>query len=102
MPKKKTGRLSDIVPQFAPQGANDRKWFLVEHQLVQAKMSLLTAIEALIEIGSEPENDDERRIATDCLSVLRPVRRQLLSNYATFLSYLSGTDVPERISQMEV
>jgi len=102
MPKKKTSRLSDVVPFKVKEGANDRKWFLAEHQLVQAKMSLLTAIETLIEIGSEPENDNERKVATDCLSILRPVRRQLLSNYATFLSYLSGTDVPERISQMEV
>lgn len=102
MMKKKTSRLSDIVPQFAPEGANDYKWFLVEHQLTQAKMSLQSAIQTLVEIGSLPENKDERNFATDCLGILMPARRQLLSNYATFLSYLSDTDVPERISRKEL
>jgi len=94
--------LSDVVPQHAEQGANDARWFLVEHLLIDAKMNVQIACDYLSDIIALPENANERGVATDCMDITRMMLRHILDHYATFLSYLSDTDVSERISQMEV
>lgn len=98
----KPRRLNEVISPFAPEGTNDRKWFLVEHQLEQARMSVQIAYEVVKDIRDHPENDKEREIAGDCKSIIKTMRLDVLGFFATFLSYLSGTDVPERISRKEL
>lgn len=102
MTENKPRRLNEVVSAFAPEGANDTNWLLVEHQLVQAKMSVDVACSVLAEIRGNPENNNERKVAEDCYSIARGMRVDILDHYATFLSYLSDTDVPERISRKEL
>ena len=102
MTENKPRRLNEVVSSFAPEGANDRKWFLVEHQLAQAKMSVQIAHETLKDIRDHPENDNEYEIALECVGIVREMTLGILRHYATFLSYLSDTDVPERISRKEL
>lgn len=102
MPNKKPQRLSNIIPALAAEGANDHKWVLAEHQLAQAKMSVQIAKQTLYEISVLPENGREREIAEDCASIVRGLELDILEHYTTFLSYLSGTDVSERMSRKEL
>ena len=102
MTENKPRRLNEVVPSLAPEGANDNRWFLVEHQLVQAKISIRSAAEILAEIGGQPENTQEHLEAKDCLDIVKGMYVDLLKHYTTFLSYLSDTDVPERISRKEL
>lgn len=102
MPKNKPARLSDVVSPYASEGANDHKWILVEHQLAQAKMSVQIAKETLWDITNRPENEEEREIANDCYDMIRGLLLDVLEHYTTFLSYLSGTDVSERMSRKEL
>ena len=95
-------RLSEIVSPLAPEGANDTDWFLIEHQLIQAKMSVDVALSTLLEVASNPESADERRVAWDCHDIVRGMRLDILEHYTAFLHYLSGTDVPERIVRKEL
>lgn len=102
MPNKKPTSLSEVVKLYASEGANDSKWILVEHQLAQAKMSIQIAKETLYDIVSSPENDNEQEIAGDCESIVRHTYLDFLAQYTTFLSYLSGTDVSDKISRKEL
>ena len=102
MIENKPRRLNEVVPSLAPQGYNDRKWFLIEHCLVDAKVNVQIACNHLYSIVSWPENNNEREIATDCLAICKGMLLDLKEHYATFLSYLSDTDVPERISRKEL
>jgi len=101
MPKKPQ-RLNEILDTFAPQGSNDARWFLVEHQLEQLKMSARTVLGCLRIVAEKPENEEERLIAEDCLAITEPLLVEILETWATLLSYLSGTDVSERISRKEL
>ena len=102
MPENKPRRLNEIVPFFAPEGANDRRWFLVEHQLIQARTSAHAVVVVLEKIVAQPENMREGMIAEDCLRIMKGMYLDIQEHYATFLSYLSDTDVPERISRKEL
>ena len=102
MTENKPTRLNEVVSTFAPEGANDSKWFLAEHQLEQARMSVQIAHEVLKDIMTSPEDDKEREIAGDCESIVKAMRLDVLGFFATFLSCLSDTDVPERISRKEL
>lgn len=102
MTDKKPARLSDIISTWAPEGANDAKWILVEHQLTQAKMSVEVARCSLMEIITQPESANEAEIARDCYDMIRGMYLHFLEHYTTFLSYLAGTDVSERMSRKEL
>lgn len=102
MPEDKPRRLNEVVSSLAPEGANDIAWFMVEHQLVQVRMSANVIIEGLKDILIQPENEDERETATACLDIMKGMLLDILEHRATFLSYVSGTDVPERISRKEL
>ena len=102
MPKNKTTSLSEALGLYAPQGSNDKRWFLIEHQLEQARMSVEMTLSALTEIRGNPENAHECLAAKDCYDILRDLRLDVLEKRATFLSYLSNTDVSERISRKEL
>ena len=102
MTENKPRRLSDVVESLAPEGANDIRWFLVKHQLAQAKMSLETARTALYNIVTYPENAEEREIAEDCENMVKGMYVRFLNYYTSVLSYLSGADVPERIARKEL
>ena len=99
---KKPQRLNEVVDAFAPQGANDARWFLVEHQLEQVKMSARTVTGALKTIEARAENEAERQTAEDCLAICEPMLLEILRAWSTFLGYLSDTDVSERISRKEL
>jgi hypothetical protein len=99
---EKPKRLNEVLNTFAPEGANDRRWFLVEHQLQQAKMSLQTVLGSLRIISDKPENEQEREAAEDCMDIWRMFALDFTARHAAFLSYLSGTSVPERISRKEL
>jgi len=92
-------RLSEVIDSLAPQGANDVRWFLVEHQLEQTVMSARTIVGSLKLIVERPENEEERQLAEDCLDFMKGMLCDILRERASFRSYLSGTDVPERISR---
>lgn len=100
--ENKPQRLSDVLPSFAPQGSNDARWFLVEHQLEQAITSARCVVGSLRVITQRPENEEELLLAEDCLSFMEAMLCDILGAKASFLSYLSGTDVSERISQKEL
>lgn len=99
---KKIPSISDIIVPYAPQGANDRKWMLAEHQLAQCKMSAQIARDTLAEIADLPENDKEQELAQDSYEIARGMVLDILEHYTAFLSYIAGTPVPDRISQQEV
>jgi len=102
MPKTKPQRLSEVIDAFAPQGSNDARWFLVEHQLGQIKMSARTVIGTLKTIKARPENLSEYQITEDCLAICEPLLVEILETWAVFLSYHSDTYVLEIISRKEL
>jgi len=102
MSGNKPQRLSEVVPQFAPQGVNDARWFMVEHELLHGKICFQTAMDYLLDIITYPENGSERLHAKECLDICRDMVLSIQGRYLTLLSYLSGTDVPERISRKEL
>ena len=101
MIEDKSRRLSDAVSVFAPEGTNDARWFQVEHQLTHAKISIEAAHSSLMSIINDPENAGEREIAWDCHEIVRAMYLDILGHHAAFKSYLSDTDVPERIARKE-
>jgi len=101
MPKKPQ-RLNEVLDIHAPQGANDARWYLIEHQWEQAVMSARTVVGSLTIITHRPENEEERQIAEDCLSYAEAMLCDILGAKASFLSYLSATDVAERIARKEL
>lgn len=102
MPKNRPTSLSDVIKLYAPEGANDRHWLLIEHQLVQCKTSAHLILESLKIIYELPENLNEKDVASDCLSMARSMHREILGHYASFLSYLAGTDVSEKMGRKEL
>lgn len=102
MAENKPQRLSEALDDFAAQGTNDRRWFLIEHQLEQVIISAKTVVGSLSIIALTPENEEEREIVDDCLTLMKHMLTSILGKRAAFLSYLSTTSVPERISREEV
>lgn len=102
MPQTKPQRLNQVLDIHAPQGANDARWYLIEHQWEQCVMSARTVVGSLTIISGRPENEGERQVAIDCLSYAEAMLCDILQAKASFLSYLSGTDVSERISRKEL
>ena len=102
MPNDKPRRLNEIIDTFAPEGSNDKRWFLVEHQLEQVKQSAQIVVGSLKIIADNPENEDERQVAEDCFDICKGMFLDIQEHYAQFLSYLSGTGVPERIGRKEI
>ena len=102
MTENKPRRLSDVVESLVPEGANDRRWFMVEQLLMDAKIDVQIARDYLKDIRDQPENENEREIAEDCLDIIAGMYLDILEHYAAFLSYLSDTDVPERIARKEL
>jgi len=100
--ENKPQRLSEVVSTRAPQGANDTRWFMVEHELVQGKICFQIAMDSLLHIIMYPENGSECLHAKECFEICRDMILSIQDRYLTLLSYLSGTDVPERISRKEV
>lgn len=98
----KSQRLNEILDTFAPEGANDRRWFFIEHQLEQAVVSAQSVVGFLKSIERWPENAEERELAKDCLQFAQAMLLDILSTKASFLGYLSDTSVPERISRKEL
>jgi hypothetical protein len=99
---EKPQRLNEVLDTFAPQGSNDRRWFFVEHQLEQVVVSARSVVGSLETIEMRPENDEERWAADACLCYMKVMLRHILDAKAAFLSYLSDTDVPERIGRKEL
>ena len=102
MPENKPRSLNEILDLFAPPGANDSRWFLFEHQLEQIRISAMTCAGTLELIAARPENHQERVAAQDCLEYCKAMLTKILGHRASIHSYLSDTDVPERISRKEV
>jgi len=102
MPENKPQRLSDVIRDRVPEEAQDRRWFRVEHQMEQVRFSTLEILLTLSKLAEWSGNAEDRKVAADCLSIMRGMYLDIQEHYATFLSYLSGTDVSERISRTEV
>lgn len=102
MTENKPRRLNEVLGPLAPQGTNDTRWFLIEHQLEQISMSARIVKGSVATIADRPENENERQVAEDCLEICSKMLVDILGHRATILSYLSGTDVPERVSKTEV
>ena len=94
-------RLSDIVESLAPEGANDRRWFMVEYLLIDARTDVQIACDYLKDIRNRPENENERKIAEVCLDIIAGMYLDILEHRAAFLSYVSSTSVSEKISGKE-
>lgn len=75
----------------ASQGLNDGRWFLLEHQLYQARVSLQQARSLCEQIGDNPENDEEWELARSALEIISPVYVRALAALAAFTSLMSGT-----------
>lgn len=94
-------RLSDVVETMAPEGHNDGRWFLLEHQLYESKFALQVARLQMETIGDFPENEQERELAGDVLDILTPAFTQVLGALASVKSLLAGTETAERIGGKE-
>ena len=95
-------RLSEVVDvPTAPQGSNDGRWFLLEHQLYQARVSLYQVRLLCEQIGDLPENDEEWELARSVLEIITPVYTRLLGARSSVLALLAGTEVAERVRRME-
>ena len=102
MTKNRPRHLNEVISTFAPEGANDARWFMVDHLLIDARMNIQVTLSKLSEIKTVPENDEEKMIAKDCYDIVRGLYLDIHEHYAAFLSYLSDTDVPERIARKEL
>uniref|UniRef100_A0A6H2A1X8 Uncharacterized protein n=1 Tax=viral metagenome TaxID=1070528 RepID=A0A6H2A1X8_9ZZZZ len=99
MTGNKARRLADVVDVRAPQGSNDARWFLLEHQIYEARIALQTARLQCELIGDHPENEEERELASAVLEWLTPVYVQMLEVLAQTLALLSGTEIAERMGR---
>ena len=97
MSKDKARKLSEVVDTTAQQGQNDGRWFLLEHQLYQARVSLQQARCLCEQIGDNPENDEEWELARAALEIISPAYVKTLGALSTFTSMMSGTDIVERL-----
>jgi len=95
-------RLSEVVETFAPQGANDSRWFLMEHHLMQAKLSLQEAQRAAVQIYANPENAREGELANDCFVFIARAYAEFLAQHAALLAYISDSDISERVGNVEL
>jgi len=95
-------RLSEVVDTFAPEGANDRKWFLMEHHLMQAKLSLQEAQRAAVQIYANPENDEDGQLANDCFVFIARIHAEFLAQHAALLAHISDSDISERVGNVEL
>jgi len=101
MPNDKARRLSDVLPKEAPQGLNDRRWFLLEHQLSQAQFSLQTARVQCEVIGDNPENEEEWELARASLEIISPAYVRVLGAISSVHSLLAGSEIAERVGGIE-
>lgn len=101
MPNPKPTHLSEVIGEQSPQGFNDGRWFLLEHQLYQVKVSLQTARGLCEQIGDRPENEEDWQAARDVLELLSAPYIAFLQAHASILSYLGGTGIAERVGGME-
>ena len=95
-------RLVEVVYDLVPEKADDRRWFRVEHQFEQVRFSTLEILQTLTKLAEWSENLSDRKLAKDCYYIIRGMYLDIQEHYATYLSYLSDTDVPERISRKEL
>lgn len=100
--ENKPKSLSEALGLFAPEGANDARWYLIEHQLEQVKISARTVVGSLQCIVDKPESAEEGYIADDCLSFARSMLCDILGHIASIYSYLSNSDVLERVARKEM
>lgn len=101
MADKKARKLLDVILPDAPQGLNDRRWFLLEHQLSQAQFSLQTARVQCEVIGDNPENEEEWELARASLEIISPAYVRVLGAISSVHSLLSGTGVAGRVGEIE-
>lgn len=102
MAKAQVRKLSEVVDASVPEGFNDGRWFLLEHQMYQAQTSLQTVRSLCERIGDYPENQEEWELARAALEIVSPVYVELLGALAAVRSLLSGTEVAERIGEKEL
>ena len=102
MSRNNPTRLSEIIDRYAPEGANDARWFLFEHQLEQAKISAQTVVGTLKNIAARPENEAEREAAQDCAEYCLTMLTGILAARASCGSYLSGTNIADRVARKEM
>jgi hypothetical protein len=101
MPEQKARKLSDVIPQYAPEGSNDARWFLLEHQLYEARFALSHVRSICEAVGDLPENEEERELARSVLEIISGTYVRLLGDYAAVHALLSGSDVAERMGGKE-
>lgn len=101
MDKPKARKLSEVIEGTAREGRNDSRWFLLEHQLYQARVSLQQARSLCEQIGDRPENDEEWELARAALELVSPVYVKALGMLATFTSLMSGSEIAERLGGIE-
>ena len=81
MTENKPRRLNEVVPPLAPQGSNDRRWFMIEHLLMDAKNDVQIACDYFSDIITQPESEEEREAAEqralEMNAFLAPVRDQV-------------------------
>ena len=101
MSTAKVRKLSEVVDTEVPQGFNDGRWFLLEHQMYQAQVSLQQVRSLCERIGDCPENQEEWELARAALEIVSPVYVDLLGALAAVRALLSGSEVAERVGGME-
>lgn len=101
MNKPKIRKLNEVVNSPVPEGYNDGKWFLLEHQLYQFRLSIQQVHDLARQISACPENEEEGELAFTILDMISPVFLPSLSILASVKSLLAGTDVAERIARQE-
>ena len=95
-------KLSEVVETAAArQGENDAKWFLMEHQLYEARVALQMARLQMELVCDAPENDEEFELARAVLEFLTPAYTRVLGALSSTKSLMAGTETAERIGGIE-
>lgn len=99
---KSPRRLSEVIEtSVAHQGENDGKWFLMEHQVYEARLALQVARHQMELVCDNPENEEDYELASAVLEILTPTYVQMLGKLAAIKALLAGTEIAERIGGQE-
>lgn len=86
---------------YVPDGTNEWRWHLMEHQAFQALHSCSEARRMLEDITDYPENQDERDLAIEIMEHMTQAYVALLSAWHNTQALISGTETAQKMGGYE-